>query len=65
MPSSEKGLDSRRLKDVRARDMSQDNSPDAAYARLRHARLVAILGEAGAQEYKRNLDAFQKAWGRR
>lgn len=65
LPSSSKGLDSRKLSQVKRRDMTEDNSPDMAYTRLRHSRLAAILGEAGAKEYELNLANFRKDWAKK
>lgn len=45
--------------------MTEDNSPDMAYTRLRHSRLAAILGEAGAKEYELNLANFRKDWAKK
>lgn len=65
MPSGPNGLDSRRLNQVRPRDMTEDHSPDAAYARLRHSRLAEILGEKGAKTFEANLYNFQREWAKR
>lgn len=45
--------------------MTEDHSPDAAYARLRHNRLAEILGEKGAKTFEANLYQFQREWAKR
>lgn len=59
-------MDSRRVKDVRPREQGTEDWSESAYkTRLRQGRIVEILGEAGAKEYDRNLDAFRKTWDRK
>lgn len=50
MPSSERGLDSRRLKDVKPRGVRSDDGENYAYDNFKHRvnrrRLVDVQGEA-------------------
>lgn len=63
MPSSENGLDRRRLKDVRARELGGENySLDSYKARIRHLRLVELVGEAEATAHEHRLYLWRKAW---
>lgn len=66
MPSGEKGLDRRKLKDVKARDMKEEDLGDTTYKhRVQHGRLVALFGEKWTADFERGLYEWRKEWGTR